>query len=236
MSKLGARESGLGFWYDKGTPAFAEISPAALGTAETYRLMTDLVAPRPIAWVSTEDSQGRRNLAPFSYFQAVCSHPPMIMLSISWHGDGRMKDSLANILELREFVVSHVEDAALEAMNRTSAALAPGVSEWDFAGLVAEPASVVAPPRVAGALAHLECRLTHALPLGVGAPGKPSATLVLAEVVHIAVAADLLTRDDRGRLLPIDPARLAAVGRLGGMAYTRTTDRVALARPEAPKP
>lgn len=198
--------------------------------------MTDLVAPRPIAWVSTEDGQGRRNLAPFSYYQAVCSHPPMIMLSISWHGDGRMKDSLANILERREFVVSHVHEAALEAMNRTSAMVPPEVSEWDLAGVAAEPATVVGPSRVAGSLAHFECRLTHALPLGVGAPGKPSTTLVLAEVVHIAVAAELLTRDDRGRLLPIDPARLAAVGRLGGMAYTRTTDRVDLARPEAPKP
>ena len=215
---------------------FAEISPATLGTAETYRLMTDLVAPRPIAWVSSEDGQGRRNLAPFSYYQAVCSHPPMIVLAISWHPDGRMKDTLANILERREFVVSHVGESALTAMNETSAALPPEASEWDAVGVVAEPANVVGPPRVTGALAHLECRLSHAIPLGGGAPGKPSSTLVIAEVVHFAVAADLLTRDARGRLLPIDPARLAAVGRLGGIAYTRTTDRVSLARPEARKP
>ena len=198
--------------------------------------MTDLVAPRPIAWVSSEDGQGRRNLAPFSYFQAVCSHPPMIVLAIAWHPDGRMKDSLANILERREFVVSHVGEAQLEAMNQTSAPFDPEVSEWDAVGVTAEPATVVGPPRVAEALAHLECRLSHAIPLGVGAPGKPSTTLVVAEVVHFAVAADLLTRDARGRLLPIDPARLAAVGRLGGIAYTRTTDRVSLARPEARKP
>jgi flavin reductase (DIM6/NTAB) family NADH-FMN oxidoreductase RutF len=186
--------------------------------------------------VSSEDGQGRRNLAPFSYFQAVCSHPPMIVLAIAWHPDGRMKDSLANILERREFVVSHVGAAQLEAMNETSAPFDPGVSEWDAVGVTAEPATVVGPPRVAEALAHLECRLSHAIPLGVGAPGKPSTTLVVAEVVHFAVAADLLLRDARGRLLPIDPARLAAVGRLGGIAYTRTTDRVSLARPEARKP
>ncbi len=200
--------------------------------------MTDLVAPRPIAWVSSEDPQGRRNLAPFSYFQAVCSRPPMIVLSISWHPDGRMKDTLANILARREFVVSHVGEPWLAAMNQTSAMLAPGESEWEFAGVPAEPATVVGPPRVAGALAHLECRLTQAIPLGsLGdhAPDKPSATLVLAEVVHFAVAADLLVRDERGRLTAIDPARLASVGRLGGIAYTRTTDRVCLARPEAPK-
>lgn len=197
--------------------------------------MTDLVAPRPIAWVSSEDEQGRRNLAPFSYFQAVCSQPPMISLAISWHPDGRMKDTLANILARREFVVSHVSEPWLEAMNRTSALLRPDQSEWEFAGVPAEPASVVHPPRVAGALAHLECRLTHAIPLGelgVQTPGKPSVTLVLAEVVHFAVAADLLVRDSRGRLATMDPARLAAVGRLGGIAYTRTTDRVSLPRPD----
>ena len=198
--------------------------------------MTDLVAPRPIAWVSSEDGQGRRNLAPFSYFQAVCSRPPMIVLSISWHADGRMKDTLANILERREFVVSQVSEPWLAAMNATSVELPPGVSEWDVVGVPAEPATVVGPPRVAGALAHLECQLRQALPLGVGAPGRPSSTLVIAEVVHFAVHADLLVRDARGRLLPIDPARLAAVGRLGGIAYTRTTDRVSLARPEPPKP
>lgn len=232
-------ESAARFWYSNGTLTLAEISPAALATAEVYRLMTDLVAPRPIAWVSSEDGQGRRNLAPFSYYQAVCSQPPMIVISIAWHPDGRMKDTLANILERREFVVSHVSEPWLAAMNATSAALAPGESEWEFADVPAEPASVVGPSRVSGALAHLECRLTQAIPLGTGlggnTPGKPSATLVLAEVVHFAVAADLLQRDARGRLTAIDPGRLAAVGRLGGIAYTRTTDRVSLARPDPAK-
>jgi len=212
-----------------------EIPAASLGAGETYRLMTDLVAPRPIAWVSSEDGQGRRNLAPFSYFQAVCSHPAMIVLAISWHADGRMKDSLRNILERREFCVSHVSEPWVLAMNATSAMYPAEVSEWDAVGVPAEPASVVGPPRVAGALAHLECRLTQAIPLGVGAPGAPSSTLVLAEVVHFAVRGDLLVRDRKGRLLPIDPAQLAAVGRLGGIAYTRTTDRLTLARPEPPE-
>lgn len=195
--------------------------------------MTDLVAPRPIAWVSSQDPRGRGNLAPFSYYQAVCSRPATIVLSISWTG-GRPKDTLANILATREFVVSHVRDSSAVAMNATSAPVPPDVSEWDLVGVAAEPAQVVAPPRVAGALAHFECRLTHAIPLGSSAPGVPSATLVIAEVVHFAVASDLLQKDARGRLLPIDPAALAAVGRLGGIAYTRTTDRFELVRPETP--
>ena len=131
-------------------------------------------------------------------------------------------------------MISHVSEPWLAAMNATSAPLPPEVSEWDAVGIPGEPASHVAPQRVAGALAHLECRLTQAIPLGVGAPGKPSTTLIVAEVLHFAVMADLLVRDARGRLLPIDPARLAAVGRLGGIAYTRTTDRVSLARPDVP--
>ena len=195
--------------------------------------MTDLVAPRPIAWVSSLDDAGRGNLAPFSYYQAVCSRPAMIVLSISWAA-GRPKDTLANILARREFVASHVTDSAAVAMNATSAAVPHDVSEWELVGVPSEPAQVVAPPRVAGALAHLECRLTHAIPLGSSAPGVPSATLVIAEVVHFAVASELLRRDPRGRLLPVDPAALAAVGRLGGIAYTRTTDRFELPRPETP--
>lgn len=211
-----------------------EIPARTLGAADTYRLMTDLVAPRPIAWVSSVDERGRRNLAPFSYYQAVCSRPATVVLGIAWHPDGRMKDTLANILAVREFVVSHVHEASTPAMNASSAAYPPDVSEWDALGIPAEPAQVVAPPRVAGAQAHFECRLTHAIPLGVGAPGAPSSTLVVAEVVHFAVAAGLMQRDARGRLLPIDPARLAAVGRLGGIAYTRTGDRFELPRPPDP--
>lgn len=196
--------------------------------------MTDLVAPRPIAWVSSLDAEGRRNLAPFSYYQAVCSHPPMVVLSVAWHPDGRMKDTLANVLATRELVINHVGAPLAEAMNATSAPLPHEIAEWDVCGVEAEPAAAVAPPRVAGALACLECRLVHALPLGTGAPGKPSSTLLVAEVVHFAVAADLLRRDARGRLRSIDPAALQSVGRLGGIAYTRTTDRFELVRPDAP--
>lgn len=213
-----------------------EFPAASLSVVETYRLMTDLVAPRPIAWVSTLDRDDRRNLAPFSYYQAVCSHPPMIVLAIAWHPDGRMKDTLANILERREFVVNHVSEPLLEAMNATSAAYAHETSEWDACGVEAEPASQVAPPRVAAALASLECVLKQAIPLGVGQGGAPSSTLVIGEVVHFRVAEGLCQRDERGRLRAIDPARLAAVGRMGGIAYTRTESRLDLPRPTLDPP
>lgn len=203
---------------------------------DTYRLMTDLVAPRPIAWVSTVSAEGRHNLAPFSYYQAVCSRPAMVVVSVAWWPDGRMKDTLANALATRELTINHVSAPLVGAMNATSAPFSPATSEWEACGIASEPAARVVPPRVAGALACLECKLVHALPLGVGAPGCPSTTLLVAEVIHFAVADELIRRDTRGRMASIDAEALDAVGRLGGIAYTRTTDRFELARPDAPAP
>ncbi|MEZ4383183.1 MAG: flavin reductase family protein [Nannocystaceae bacterium] len=208
-----------------------EIPASTLSTSETYRLMTDLVAPRPIAWVSTVDPDGRRNLAPFSYFQAVCSRPPTIVLGLGWHADGRMKDTLRNILDTRELVISHVSEDNVGAAVETSAPYARDVSEWEAVGVETEPAVAVRPPRVKGAKAALECVLRQAIPLGAGPSGDPSATLVIAEVVHFAVAEGLLVRDPQGRTRPIDPAQLGAVGRMGGIAYTRTDSRLEFPRP-----
>jgi flavin reductase (DIM6/NTAB) family NADH-FMN oxidoreductase RutF len=202
------------------------FKPEQLSTRDIYRLMTDLVAPRPIAWVSTLDADGRGNLAPFSYFQAVGSRPPTIVLGIGLKADGRPKDTLRNILERREFTVSHVSEPLAVAMNATSAELDEGQSEWELAGegrpLASLPAVCVAPPRVAEARAALECRLTHAIPLGRGPTGKAASMLVIAEIVCFTVAEGFVTRDERGHLRSIEPARLAAVGRLGGIAYTGT--------------
>lgn len=211
------------------------IDARELSARDTYRLMTDLVSPRPIAWVSTLDEQGRANLAPFSYFQAVCSKPPTIVVSIGWHPDGRPKDTLRGILERGEFTVNHVSDPLAEAMNETSGSYPPDTSEWDIAGngapLASAPSHVVAPPRVAEAKAALECRMVHALPLGRGPSGKPSSTLVVAEVVCFSIAPEMLHRNERGHLLPIAPAQLASVGRMGGIAYTHTTEPFELVRP-----
>ena len=212
-----------------------ELPVRELSTSETYRLMTDLVAPRPIAWVSTIDGRGRANLAPFSYYQAVCSSPPTIVLGIAWLPEGRPKDTLANVLETRELTINHVSEDLTEHMNATSAAFEHGLSEWELCGVESAPAVAVAPRRVAAARAGFECRLTHAIPLGVSKLGTPSSTMIVAEVVHVWVVADLLQRDGRGRVLPIEPAKLAAVGRLGGIGYTTTVGHFDLARPRDPR-
>ncbi len=212
------------------------IDPHRLPTRDVYRLMTDLVAPRPIAWVSTQSESGRANLAPYSYFQAVSSNPPTVVLGCGWKRDGTPKDTLRNILEVREFTISHVTESVAEAMNLTSVELDEAGSEWDYAAqhtpLKPAPSHRVRPPRVEGALAALECRLVHAIPLGKSASGRPSSTLVVGEVVSFSVATGLLQRDESGHFKPIDPQRLAAVGRLGGMAYTRTDGTFEMTRPK----
>ncbi len=213
----------------------AELNASCLSAAESYRLMTSLVAPRPIAWVSTVDGQGRRNLAPFSYFQGVCSHPPTIMLGFGWNSDGSPKDTLRNILETRELVVCHVSEAQAETMVATSAAFASGVSEWQQVGVRALPSTEVRPPRVAESLAAMECVLRHAIPIGSGPTGAPSSTLVIAEVVHFALADGLMRRDKRGRLAAIDPAKLRSLGRLGGITYTASDSCREIPRPSAPE-
>lgn len=222
------------------------IDPARMPTRETYQLMIDLVAPRPIAWVSSLGADGRSNLAPFSYFQGVCSRPPTIVLGISWRSDGTPKDTLRNILATQEFTVNHVRRDHAEAMNLTSGDYPPDVDEWDLvarsgvATLTPAASMHVAPPRIAEANAALECRLVHAIPLGRGrgtsptarvSPTGPSSTLVIAEIAMFWLDRALIERDERGRLRPLDPARLASVGRLGGIAYTDTVETFSMRRP-----
>jgi len=221
-----------------GDGTHVQLRAEDVSSRDAYRLMTDIVAPRPIAWVSTLDAEGNGNLAPFSYYQAMCSNPPTVVLGFGWRSDGRPKDTLANILARGELTINHVDEGHAEAMNVTSADVDTDVNEWSFARtqdgpLVPAPSYRVAPPRIASAHAAFECKLVHAIPIGRGRNGAPSSTLVVAEVVAFVVRGDLLQRDDSGRLRPMDPGQLASVGRLGGIAYTTIRDRFELGRPSA---
>jgi flavin reductase (DIM6/NTAB) family NADH-FMN oxidoreductase RutF len=211
------------------------IDPASLVGADAYRLMTGIVTPRPIAWVSTVGVNGTGNLAPFSYFQAVCSSPPTIMLSVAFHGDGRPKDTLRNILDRGEFTISHVSEPLAQAMNDTSVSLGPGESEWESAGVTPASSTVVAPPRVADALAAMECRLVHALPVGQSRSGGPSTMLILGEVVAFHLQQGLVPRDEQGRIQNLDPGAVQSVGRMGGPDYSRSTDVFQMPRPAGGK-
>ena len=196
-----------------------ELDPATLDQREVYKLLIGCVVPRPIAWVATLDREGRRNLAPFSFFNAVGSNPPALMLSINYTADrpsGR-KDTLHNILATGEFVVNLVTEATAVAMNETATDYPEGFDEFALAGLTAVPSHTVGPPRVGESPVSFECALHTALPIGSG-PG--SSTIVVGIVRHIAISDEVI-----GERNHIDLARLRPVARLSGnnYAYVRET-------------
>lgn len=181
---------------------YREIVPTELPGREAYHLLTSLVVPRPIGWVSTLSTKGVPNVAPHSYFNAVSSSP----LIVHFTSTGT-KDSLVNARETREFVVNIVSRDLTEAMNLTAANFPPHEDEFAWAGLEAAPSRTVAAPRVAAAKAALECKVVHTVELGNG-------NMVFGEVL-LAVVDEHVMKDGR-----VDPELLAPIGRLGGSTYT----------------
>ena len=179
-----------------------QIDPASLSPRDAYQLMIGCVIPRPIAWTSTVDAEGRPNLAPFSFFGGVTTNPMTVMVSVGRRG-GTEKDTGANLKATGEAVVHICTRPLAEAMVATSADAAPGVSEFDLAGLSAVPSTKVSPPRVEAAAIAMEARVANHMEVG-NAP----VDLFLLEVVYLHLDDAMLTDG-----LP-DPARLRAVGRL----------------------
>jgi flavin reductase (DIM6/NTAB) family NADH-FMN oxidoreductase RutF len=198
-----------------------ELDPNAIGEAAAYKLLIGCVVPRPIAWVSTVDAAGVRNLAPFSFFMGVCGEPPTIAFS-SGPREGGRKDTVRNIEAGGDFVVNVVDDAHAEAMNATSGEYAPEVDEFAVAGLPAAPGVRVKAPRVATAPIGLECRLVEIVRIGRGPH-----SVVFGEIVYLHVRDDLYDAAT-GR---IDVAALRPVGRLAGHMYSRTHELFELKRP-----
>ncbi|MBZ2184422.1 MAG: flavin reductase family protein [Bryobacter sp.] len=199
------------------------ICPEELSARELYKLLIGTVVPRPIAWVSTISRDGVRNLAPYSFFNAVSADPPVVCFAPSRKpaGDPR-KDTLRNVEETGEFVVNIVSVVLAEAMNRTAAEVGPEVDEFELAGVTAVAATRVSAPMVAEAPAKLECRLKQILPMG----DRPtSGILVLGEVVCFHYAEGMVEE------YRVDAGKLDAVGRMGGMSYSCTRERFDLIRP-----
>lgn len=197
---------------------------ASMDSSSVYKLLIGGIVPRPIAFVSTRSSDGRGNLAPFSFFMGVSSKPPAVAISITTKPDGSMKDTLRNILDTGEFVVNTVGEWMTEAMNHCSGEFPFGIDEREVAGLRALPSSAVGPPRVAESPVQYECRKLSTLAVGNGELG--SAVIVVGEIVEIHVRADAL--DARGRL---DIGKLNPVSRLGGLSYGLLGEVFDLARP-----
>ncbi|WP_029552115.1 flavin reductase family protein [Thermocrinis jamiesonii] len=167
-----------------------ELEVSNLPSDELYKLITQWVAPRPIAWVSTTNKEGIINLAPFSFFNLVCDEPPVVMLSISKREDGTQKDTARNILETGEFVVNFVEWSLLEKVKLTGEDFPPSVSELELAGLTPEPSKKVKPPRVKESPASFECRLIKHMELF-------NYDVIFGEVVFLVVRKECVKRVGR---------------------------------------
>ena len=189
-----------------------QIDPLRHTKADNYKLLTNLVVPRPIAWISSRSPGGVVNLAPFSFFNAVGSDPLYLIVSIGDNDAGGPKDTARNIRASGEFVVNLVTEELFDAMNLSAADFPPEQSELEAAHLHAAPSVRIGAPRVAEAQASLECKLHSAQSLGAN-------TLFIGEVVMFHVADHLL-----GPRLHIE--NFAPIGRLGSPSvYCRTTDR-----------
>jgi flavin reductase (DIM6/NTAB) family NADH-FMN oxidoreductase RutF len=201
-----------------------EITPDSRPWQSIYKIMIGSILPRPIGWISTLNEQGQPNLAPFSFFNAVCANPPHVLFCPMIRGaDRQPKDTLRNVRQTGEFVVNLVTEELVEAMNLTSTELPAHVDEFQYSQLSLMASQVVRPPRVAESPIHYECRLAQIVDLGEE-PGAGS--VVIGRVVHLHVAERVLLGEDK-----IDLAALKPVGRLSGSAYCRVTDVFDLPRP-----
>jgi flavin reductase (DIM6/NTAB) family NADH-FMN oxidoreductase RutF len=205
------------------------FNAAELTPQQNYKLLSGSILPRPIAFVSTMDERGVRNLAPFSFFTVASANPPIVVFcpmvrAPNAKGLPSTKDTLHNIAATKEFVLNIVSEEFVGKMNDTAAEVPADVDEWDLSGLTPVPSELVKPPRVAESRVQMECRLVQL----VIASDKPlGGTLVLGEVLRFHIAEEVVNDQ-----LNIDPDKLNAVGRMAGSAYARTSDRFDLERPK----
>ena len=194
--------------------------------------------PRPIAWVSSLSASGQPNLAPFSFFNAVCAKPPLLAFApgmrppkkseaaaddAAGHPGVHIKDTLRNIRETREFVINMVTYELAEAMNLTSGEYDASISEFELAEVASAPSQIVRPRRVADSPVSFECKLHQILDFN---PTPGGGSLVIGEIVSIHIN-DQHIKEGR-----IDRNSLDLIGRMGGMQYTRTTERFEMVRPK----
>jgi hypothetical protein len=200
------------------------LDPEALSVRDMYQWMIHTILPRPIAWVSTLDTQGRTNLAPFSFFMGVCAKPPTLLFCPVNDRFGRPKDTLRNVEETGEFVVNLVPTRLCSAMNDTAASLPHGESEFERFHVSPSPSSHVRPPHVAGSPISFECRLDRIIRVSEGPAGG---NIVLGRIVALHVDDAVLGSDG----FP-DLSQLDLVARGGGDVYLRGGEQLRLARPD----
>jgi flavin reductase (DIM6/NTAB) family NADH-FMN oxidoreductase RutF len=190
---------------------------------DVYHLLTGIVTPRPIAWVTTIDPQGVVNLAPFSFFNTFGANPPVVVFSPTLRRDGSKKDTLLNIETSGEFVVNASVASLAEKVNLSSKEIPTGQSEIDLTGLHTTPSQFVKPPRITESPAALECKVLQIVNVG---QGPIAANLVIGEVLAIHIDDRVLDENKR-----VDPRKIQTIARLGGDYYCHTSDLFELKRP-----
>jgi flavin reductase (DIM6/NTAB) family NADH-FMN oxidoreductase RutF len=206
-----------------------ELDVESMTAGLRYNLLLGAVVPRPIAVVGTMNAAGQHNLAPFSFFNGVSAEPMVVMFCPVNKRDGSENDSLANAKPVAEggtgcFSISIATEANIAPVVKCAAELAHGESEFAYAGLTPRACARIAAPALAESPIHFECETIEVrrfAPIGTPSAGN----CVFGRVVHVRV--DDALANER---MHIDPAKLAAVGRMGGAAYVSTRDRFELAR------
>lgn len=194
-----------------------------LAQAARYKIMASTITPRPVAWVTTRSADGVCNAAPYSFFNMMGDDPPAVVLGVMRRPEGTPKDTAANILETREFVINLVSEADAPRMNMTCMDAPPEVDELWVAELKTLPSVKVAPPRIASAPASFECRLAETVSLG------GSQVILIGEVLVAHIADEFVIDPKR---FYIDTVAMNLVARMHGAGwYTRSQNLFQLERP-----
>lgn len=201
------------------------IEPHEIKTAQLHGYLLGAVAPRPICFASTVDSDGNVNLSPYSFFNVFSAKPPIMIFSPARRvRDNTTKHTLENVLDTKEVVINIVSYAMVQQMSLSSTEYAKGVNEFVKAGFTEKPSDIVKPPRVAEAPVQFECKVNEVIALGnEGGAGN----LVICKVVKLHINEDILDVDGK-----IDPVKIDAVARMGGNWYNRSKQGMF----EVPKP
>jgi flavin reductase (DIM6/NTAB) family NADH-FMN oxidoreductase RutF len=180
-----------------------------------YKLMLATVLPRPIAWITSQDSNGLVNAAPFSFFNVFGTEPATVGIGVGRNSPTQPKDTCLNIRATEEFVVNLVPFSSAEKMRASSMPFPSHVSEVSAVGLQTSPSERVAPPRISESPASFECKFMQEIRLG-------NFSLILGRVVMLHVRGEAVLNPDR---LHIDAANMDLIGRMEGALYTRTRDK-----------
>jgi flavin reductase (DIM6/NTAB) family NADH-FMN oxidoreductase RutF len=197
------------------------IDPATLNNKEMYKFLIGGVAPRPIAWAGTRSKDGINNLAPFSFYNAFSSTPPIVGFSTIPRLDGRKKDTLQNVIDNKCFTLSAVSHRLVTEMSKSAALLEPEEDEFSYAGLEPAEAQTINAPYVKDALLVFECELNQVISFG---DVEGSGNLILGQIKHININDDIY-EDGYVNFEKLDP-----VGRLAGNWYATIRDKFELKR------